>query len=52
MIVGEQDDLADPTDTQWARERLNNVVHYDVIYDMDHFSFNVGKNMKFIDDMI
>ena len=52
MIVGKQDDLADPVGTQWARERIANVVHYDVIDGMDHFSFNVGKDMHFIDDIL
>ena len=52
MIVGKQDDLADPVGTQWARERIANVVHYDVIDGMDHSSFAVGKDMHFIDDVL
>ena len=52
LLVGAHDDLGDPEDSRVLSTELKNVVKYKEYDDMDHFSFVVGKDMKYVDDMI
>lgn len=46
MYVGKQDDLGNPPDAEWARDQIGDkVVHFELLDDFDHFSFQVGKDM-------
>ena len=53
MFVGNQDDLGDPTDEEWARDQIkssptSNLVHYEE-FDAGHASFIIGKDMSYFD---
>lgn len=53
LFVGEQDDLADPTDVQWLYGKLDKRVKgYKVLSNFDHYSFSVGKDMSWTKDVV
>jgi len=52
MFVGKQDPLANPTDTQWARDQIKTTIHYEEINNFDHGSFMLGKDMSFMDTVL
>ena len=45
-FVGADDDLADPKDTRWSFDRINSAFSYKVYPNMDHHSFQIGKDME------
>ena len=51
MFVGMQDPLADPTDTRLVKAKLSTLSFYREYDNMDHSSFNIGKDMRFMDDV-
>lgn len=52
MLVGKQDDLADPVDTNNEKARIKTLAFYKEYDNMDHYSFSIGKNMGFVSDVI
>ena len=45
-FVGADDDLADPKDTKWSFDRINQAFSYKVYPNMDHHSFQIGRDME------
>ncbi len=53
MIVGKQDDLANPTDTQKVRNEIGDAVKlYLEIEGYDHGAFLLGKSMDYVKDCL
>ena len=52
MFVGLQDPLADPTDTKLVKKKCETLSFYKEYNNMDHSSFNIGKDMSWINDVI
>ena len=53
MFVGKQDSLATPTDAQWARDEMGkNVIYYNEMDGRDHSSFNFGRDMSFLSEIV
>lgn len=54
LLQGLNDKLADPVDVAYAKKFMKNTdVFFDKMYkDMDHYSFQVGKDMSYVDDII
>lgn len=49
MYVGDQDIYATEESAEWAKNEIGEaVVHYEVLKDVDHTSFTVGKDMSYI----
>jgi hypothetical protein len=46
MFVGQDDELADPTDNEWAHQALGPAVVYYHEYALGHLSFMVAKEMS------
>ena len=51
-FVGLHDDLADPTDAQHSYDQIPTVIKYNQYNDMDHYSFMVGKDMSYTQDVL
>lgn len=51
-FVGAHDDLADPIDTAYTYKLIPSTFVYNKYPDMDHYSFQVGKDMKYVDDVL
>ena len=51
-FVGGHDDLADPTDTAYTYKKIPSTFTYNLYDDMDHYSFQVGKDMKYTADVL
>lgn len=51
MFVGKKDPLGDPQDTQFLRDQLKNVVHYEELADFDH-SFFYHMDMSYVKEAI
>ena len=53
MFVGKEDILSTPIDAQWARDEIGRAVfHYRELENHDHSSFNFGKDMSFMEDVV
>ena len=54
MFVGSEDDLGDPTDAQWARDRINEggdaLKHYQEMPG-GHITFMIGKDMSYFNNV-
>lgn len=44
--------MADPADTYLTYNKVKTAFTYNLYDDMDHYSFQVGKNMTYIDDTL
>ena len=52
LMIGQHDDLGDPTDEQHIMKRLHTLAWHKIYPDMDHYSFSIGKDDAWIDDAI
>ena len=54
MFVGSDDKLSMPENAKWARNRIGRdiVTEYTEIDHFSHTSFNFGKDMSYLDDVI
>ena len=53
LLVGKQDTLADEDDVNWLQKQLGDKVVFRKDYnDFDHFSFQVGKDMSYTQDVV
>lgn len=53
MWVGKEDNLSTPQDARWARDQLgDSVVKYVEMDNVAHSTFNFGKDMSYVHDMI
>lgn len=53
LYVGMQDQYADQTDVKWLHRQLGNRVKQVKTYNnFDHFSFQIGKDMSYTDDVV
>ena len=52
MFVGLEDPLANPIDTRIVKKKLKTLNFYKEYDNMDHCSFNIGKDMHFFDDVL
>lgn len=52
MFVGLQDPFADPTDTRYVKEKLNTLTFYQEYNNVDHYSFGIGLDMSFMNDVL
>jgi hypothetical protein len=52
MFVGLQDVLANPTDCGIIKGKLRTLDFYREYDQMDHYSFQIGKDMGFVQDVI
>lgn len=53
LFVGAQDPYATLDASDWLNQELgSNVVHYQVIEECDHASFNFGKNANYLFDVL
>jgi len=50
-FVGKHDDLADPVDTEWSYKKISTAFKYNLYNDMNHYSFQVGKDMNYTKDV-
>jgi len=51
--VGEEDDLADPTDVNWLKTQLGTRVKETVIIPrFDHYSFSIGSNHDWLPKVV
>lgn len=51
-FVGLHDDLGDPTDTAYTYKQIKTAFTYKLYNDMDHYSFQVGRDMRYVDDVL
>jgi len=55
MFVGTDDDLGDPTDSQWARDQIkaggDALVYYNE-HPAGHSTFMIGIDMSYFDDVL
>jgi hypothetical protein len=43
--------LADPIDTEWSFKKISTAFKYNLYKDMDHYSWQIGKNMDWTKDV-
>ena len=48
MFVGSVDELGDPQDCTWAKNKISSMVHFE-IFSAGHLTFMVGKDMSYFD---
>ena len=53
MFVGNQDLYATEESAEWAKNELGDAIyHFEIIKDVDHSSFNFGKDMSYMNGVI
>lgn len=53
MFVGKEDILSTPIDAQWTKDQIGQaVIFYKELENHDHSSFNFGRDMSFMEDVM
>jgi len=53
LFVGKQDELGTPAVGAWTREKVaSNLVYYKDLDDWDHYTYSVGKDMSYFEDVL
>ena len=52
LFVGKEDDLGSPADTRIVKEKIGRADFYKEYDNMDHYSFQIGKDMSYIHDLM
>jgi hypothetical protein len=52
LFVGKNDELATPAVGEWTKSHLKKVVHYQLIDNHNHDSFQAAKDMSWFQDVL
>lgn len=53
MFVGNQDELSTPAVGQWTKEKVNStLVYYEELENWDHYTYAVGKDMSYMENVL